>query len=572
MVITDIVTAMRAGGIAPVVPAGFAVTCGPGGFTKKPAPSVAPTWSHYADERGECVLEGDLFAPAWRDWPDADKGLAVRLLDRVLSRGIDCVDDLNGNFSGAVYSRSERRLWLFVDRLGARFLYYRAMADQCEAATSVYELGGDMRVDPLALNEQLIIGFPLASKTLFAGVALVPPGSIVEWSNGTVRTHRYTRIPERLRRQRPVDGAAMVCESLDRHMATGPETCSIGLSGGKDSRVVLASLLRTGRRPVALTFGTGGDVENASRLAAAVGLSSTQLSIEDASAFETDAALLGDGYGVGWGYLGLAAAAALEPSRSVIFTGFSGDYLSGAWGSVVPWRARSVDELAMMELRARGLEVRPEVATACLAPEYRVDYDDVREAFVESFRRQYAETPDMLTTYLLHRTAHRNRRRIAPLFHSMRGLCNPRHPFTDRDVVNAYLSLPPASLLGQGAHSLAAMCGAPLLGTIPTGDFWAPLALEVRLRSWLRIGKALRSRFARHRPTATWWSATLRRINIACESPLYDPLALARRLGDPEVVIAVDKMAATALHVARMTGATLPSARVASIISSEARP
>jgi asparagine synthetase B (glutamine-hydrolysing) len=530
------------------------------------------TWSQYADSRGQCLIEGDFYSGAWGYRPQVgfDPELAKRVLEIVLSRGIDHVDDLNGVFSGAVYSHRDRRLFLFVDRVGARMLYYRTEGQRCEAATNLYGFSGSTAsLDPHALNEHLILGFPLESKTLFGGILLVPPATVVEWANGAGRKYRYTKCPQRRGHLRLAESAAMVSAALDRHIRDVPlrSQWSIALSGGKDSRAVLAAILRTGHLPRALTFASGGDVPNALRVSKAVGLPLRTVAVADGGmAFDFDSALLTDGYAFGWGFLSIAAAAALD--HSVLFTGFSGDYISGSWEGVMPWRRQSVDDVAMSEFRLRGTEVPPELAAACLSPELIVPYEDIVGSFLESYRRQYADTPDMVTTYLLHRIENRNRRRIAPTFNGMRTLCSARHPFTDRFVIEAYLEMPISSLIGQGAHCLVAMDGVPELGSVSTGASWLPLKYEVACRRWMATAKesrrqiqaAARRLIGRSPDAATWWPGRLRRFAVARESPLFNRHALDARRNDAPLVRAVGKLAATAIHVAAMSRTPLPSA------------
>ena len=88
---------------------------------------VLSTWSHHSDQTGSCFIEGDFYSEAWGHWPrtGGDPHLAQLTLDRVLSGGPAEIDNLNGLFSGFVFSAAEGRLWIFVDRLGARLLFYR---------------------------------------------------------------------------------------------------------------------------------------------------------------------------------------------------------------------------------------------------------------------------------------------------------------------------------------------------------------------------------------------------------------------------------------------------------------
>jgi asparagine synthetase B (glutamine-hydrolysing) len=557
---------------------------------------VLSTWSEYGDERGHCLLEGDFYSDAWGHRPaiGIDRELARLVMERVLEKGPEQVDALNGLFSGIVFSRQHRRCWLFVDRLGARFLYYRAFGDRCEVTTNIYgfrHADPPPRLDAQALNEHLVLGSPTTSKTLFEGVLLVPPGQVVEWSASEVRQHRYYRYPERHQKQSLQEGAEMVCAALDSHVTNLRRrlergACSIALSGGKDSRVVLGALLRGGLRPCATMF-VGSrdvrDVQNALRLCERVGISSRAVAERaagwDPVTFDWDSAILQDGYSAGPGFLGVAADAGLQ--TGVLFTGFAGDFLSGGrWAGLVPWEMPSLEVLAQREYQIRGTAVSPALLSRILRRDLLVPLDNVQTAFLQGFRSEHAGSGDLLATYMLHRTSHRNRRRIAALFHSTRAGTTVVHPFGDRVVMDAYLALPRESLIDQGVHCLAAMYRLPALGRVPIGASWIPLKYEFAARHWVeptkrlvrRIRRLVLAERAQHRPAALSLRHQ-RHIAIAQESGLFDPAALASATdelaGNRRSII---KMGATALHVAAVIGCELPSAPRPTFLRQHANP
>lgn len=545
---------------------------------------VLSTWSEYDDERGCCFIEGDFYADAWGYRPaiGVDRDLARLVMDRLLKGGPNQIDALNGLFSGIVFSRRDRRVWLFVDRLGARFLYYRALRERCDVATNIY---GFRRSDPppriaaQALNEHLMLGSPTGSKTLFEGIALVPPGKVVEWSDGGVREYRYYRYPARRGRQSLIEGAEMVCAALDGHvrrLRLAREGCSIALSAGKDSRVVLGALLRSGLQPNASIFTSGGDVKNALRVCGVAGLSSHVVDerVEwDPVAFDWDSAILQDGYQAGSSFLAMAADAGVQ--TGLLFTGFAGDYLSGGgWAGLQPWRSASLEALALREFEIRGVVVPPALLTRCLRRDLLVSLEDIVTAFIESFHAEHADSDDLVTTYLQHRTSHRNRRRIASIFHMTRACTAVVHPFADRFVLDAYLELPRESIIAQGVHYLAAMYKLPALGRVPAGSSRLPLKYEFTARHWIeRVTQLARwsrrlmlTRKGQPRPIPLS-PRHQRHIAMAQECGLFDPIGLASStdelLRNRRSII---KLGATSLHVAWVLGTALPSAPVPTLL------
>ena len=239
---------------------------------------ILSTWSDYQDDRSVCGVEGEFYSEAWGYRPriGSDPHLARIVSQNVLERGPEQLDQLNGMFSGFLYSPGDRRLWLFVDRGGVRLLFYRVVNGRWEAASNLYGFRRSrtpLALDAVSLNEQLFFGTPLEGKSLFEGVRVVQPGSVVELGPGGSKERRYYHFPARLRGQSVGESAEMICSALDRHVGgLGLEQgrCGIGLSSGKDSRTVLAGLLRADLAPVATIFRVrehDSDASNALRLA-----------------------------------------------------------------------------------------------------------------------------------------------------------------------------------------------------------------------------------------------------------------------------------------------------------------
>lgn len=164
------------------------------------------------------------------------------------------VSGLNGGFAGVLYDRAERTVSLFTDRLATRELFYA----RSETGTLVFS----SRLQGIPLHPAVSTGFDreylleyfacrrsFGVTTPLSGVRLVPPGSVLTVDLGAsalaVDTERYWRP-----RHRPVDEpfSWFVDEFVDRLRRSVAErlptegTCGVLLSGGSDSRLVLAAL------------------------------------------------------------------------------------------------------------------------------------------------------------------------------------------------------------------------------------------------------------------------------------------------------------------------------------------
>ena len=153
-------------------------------------------------------------------------------------------------------------------------------------------------------------------------------------------------------------------------------------------------------------------------------------------------------------------------------------------------------------------------------------------------------------------------------FHGLRVHAIPVHPFADRFVMDAYLSLPEKSLAGQPVHCLAAMRGAPEFGDVPTGDNPFSLRVELAARHLMMPGKQLLGGWRRLRASAPRRVVMeppgprhVRLLQAARESGLFvDNLPRLPAWQDPRNRGAAAKLGSTAIHFAGATGLDLPAA------------
>jgi len=537
---------------------------------------VLSTWSQYSDASTVCVVEGDFYAEAWGRRPriGVDDTLARTLVGEFGRHGPACVNELNGLFSGFLFSRERQRLWFFLDQSGSRMLYYRLENGRCEVASSVYGLSAGrtpLRLDPIALNEDMVFGAPLEHRMVFQGVRVVAPGKVIEFDGHRFLEHRYFRFPQRRAKMSRAEIGESICGAIERRarfLGLDSRPSSIGISGGKDSRVIFGAIVHAGVRPRAFTFRTSKDEVDAAlgvQVAVAVGLPSTVLNIYDLPdsdeivGVSCDSAILSDGFTAGPGFLAFSASAARH-SR-ILFTGFAGDCLSGSWSGVEPWRARTIEELSAMNQEFLGYVVPPPLASALLLPELRVPLDDLLQHWRECYLRENEDFADLVSTHVGMRIGQRNRRWGATFYQSMRAVATPTQLFGARDVMEAYLTVPVSALKGQKAHILAAEHRFPALGRIPTSKSLGKLPLN--WEPWTRI--PLRWRYSRRiqkrKREPTWQAAPsspapvsqrTRRFGEALQNAsMIDQAYLRReflpRLGGP-VTASLHKVAATILH------------------------
>ncbi|WP_135366237.1 asparagine synthase-related protein [Halosimplex halophilum] len=164
--------------------------------------------------------------------------------------GLDFVERLDGEFAGWVYDPAAGTVSLFLDRLGARPLYYADAGDSLAVSTNVQTVpvvsGFEPRFDGEYLAEYLYSRRTQGTETPIEGVQQLPPATVLTYDVDTGEAERWTYWEPR---HRPVDEplSYFVRELAERfERAVADRTADDGdhgllLSGGSDSRAVLAA-------------------------------------------------------------------------------------------------------------------------------------------------------------------------------------------------------------------------------------------------------------------------------------------------------------------------------------------
>jgi len=312
------------------------------------------------------------------------------------------------------------------------------------------------------------------NQTLHPAIRRVPPGSILHFTEGRVSLHSVAvldGIPPA-----PADPDAAVDALNDAVLRLAGKTPYLSLSGGFDSRVILASMLRQGLRPHLITMGReeATDVQVARRMAQRFDLPHQLISLEldDVFTHASTISSLTNGTKTAWHWhTFLYPLKAAIPAEATFFVGTLGEFARsyyfdrgwlGRFASLAPdvalgrfWRMKlnrhpsfSAEELHHLapplaaELVAEGRERRAaRLAGFC------------RGGFLEGLTRYYFE-------------------QRVPNFYAngirmYRASSAWRSPFHDRRWIEAIWNLPDDWKLGSNWHRHAIARNCPELLTFP---------------------------------------------------------------------------------------------------------
>ncbi len=215
---------------------------------------------NYVELRNELIARGRKF----RTQSDTEV-----ILHLYAEKGLDCLDDLNGDFAFALWDTRQRCMVLARDRMGVRPLFHAQRGDTLFFASEIKALltvpGIEASLDPFALDQIFTLWAPLAPRTAFRGISELPPGHLMIVKEGRIdqRVWWQQSYPDAGHvRPRPdaVEELRALLDDATRIRLRADVPVGSYLSGGLDSSLV--STLAARARPERLsTFSLGFDSE-----------------------------------------------------------------------------------------------------------------------------------------------------------------------------------------------------------------------------------------------------------------------------------------------------------------------
>jgi asparagine synthase (glutamine-hydrolysing) len=246
---------------------------------------------------------------------------------------------LKGMFAIGLWDNRARKLFLVRDRLGVKPLLYSHHDGKLAFGSTVRAIragGFADEIDEQSLAEYLEFGFVTDGRTIYKGIAKVPAATIVEWSNGTVRTREYWAPPSVSAEGSPTFEEAieeterLFLDAVEKRLQADVPVGTL-LSGGIDSSLVCWAVSKLGGNIKAFTVGTPGDPwdETADARATAEILKIDhrviQLSAEEAPDVSDMVKAYGEPFACASSLGMLSVSKAVRESATVLLTGDGGD-------------------------------------------------------------------------------------------------------------------------------------------------------------------------------------------------------------------------------------------------------
>jgi asparagine synthase (glutamine-hydrolysing) len=206
---------------------------------------------------GHRALRRQLAAAGHAFRTESDSELLVHLYE---DRGLECLSAIDGELCFALWDGHARRLVAGRDRFGARTLVWRHAAggiDLASEARALFAMGAPARWDREAMGWAMAMQYVPADRTVFEGISMLPPGSVLQADAEGVRVQRWagplwqpqaaTAWPGSEPGSEPRSESVAVeafrrtfLDAVADRVDTGARFC-FHLSGGIDSAAVLGS-------------------------------------------------------------------------------------------------------------------------------------------------------------------------------------------------------------------------------------------------------------------------------------------------------------------------------------------
>ena len=182
--------------------------------------------------------------------------------------GENCLNQFNGMWAIAIWDNKKKELFLSVDRLGIKQLYYTAVkgkflfASEIKAILQFEDVARE--IDKKALLEYLTFRYTPTEQTIFKGIKKLLPGHYLVLSRDKIKIKKYWDIESQNIENEPLQyHSERILELLKdsvkkRLMSEVP--IGAHLSGGLDSSIVVA-LMKTLMDTEVKTFSVAFDAE-----------------------------------------------------------------------------------------------------------------------------------------------------------------------------------------------------------------------------------------------------------------------------------------------------------------------
>jgi len=145
---------------------------------------------NYPELREKLVKLGHKF------YTSSDTEVILHLYEE---KGIECLNELNGQFAFAIWNSNNKTLFLARDRVGIRPLFYTVQNEKLYFASEIKAIFANNEIhrslDPESLDQTFTFWTTLSEKTIFSNINELPPAHYMLISQQGITIDRYWNLP-----------------------------------------------------------------------------------------------------------------------------------------------------------------------------------------------------------------------------------------------------------------------------------------------------------------------------------------------------------------------------------------
>ena len=217
------------------------------------------------DSDADCmiIIDGEFYPL------EKNQASAEDLRECIRNTNIEGFTLLSGVFSAAGFDRKQQRMTLVSDKFGLKPLYYTVLADGLAFASEIKSLlkieGISKSINPQSFSDFFHFGFTLGAKTPFHDIHLLAPGTVLIYDMGKERLEKFKYFKlDSLFSEGGMYDAGLRLEDVSESFVDAVQgrmnhgQMGISLSGGLDSRAILAAMKQGAKGILSYTLGLSG--------------------------------------------------------------------------------------------------------------------------------------------------------------------------------------------------------------------------------------------------------------------------------------------------------------------------
>lgn len=215
-------------------------------------------------------IDGEIVSfPGDKGCPCDSEQRSIEKLGRLYEKdkNFSFINDIEGTYAIVIYDANTKKIHFISDRYGLRHLYIRIIGDTISWSSEIKAFLAlpdyTPQIDLVAVEQFLGVGYLLEDRTWFKNVSLLPPGTVLTWDveKATASQRQYwwwNKIKADVSKCSEDDRADRLYHLFDNSVKSrckGDSIIGLLLSGGLDSRAILAAIPNEDRHLHAVTFG-----------------------------------------------------------------------------------------------------------------------------------------------------------------------------------------------------------------------------------------------------------------------------------------------------------------------------